>query len=99
MVIETVVADAPDAIDAGLKTQLLFVSVVSVGEKAQPNVTPPAKEDPEVGVTRNVYARVVCPDRTVCEALPVLVSAKVGAATVTIAGEVVDEDASFASPP
>jgi hypothetical protein len=98
IVIETVVADAPAAIDVGLKTQLMLVSVVSVGEKEQPNVTALEKVDADVGVARNVYARVVCPDKTVCEALPVLLKVKVGAVTVTIADVVVEEGSSLVSP-
>jgi hypothetical protein len=41
MVIETAVPveGVPAAIDAGVKTQLLFVSVESAGEKLQLNVT------------------------------------------------------------
>jgi hypothetical protein len=41
MVIETgvPVEGVPAAIDGGLKVQLLFVSVVSAGEKLQLNVT------------------------------------------------------------
>jgi hypothetical protein len=44
--------------------------------------------DGAVGVARKLYARVVCPARTVCEVL-VVVQVKLGAATVTTAGVVV----------
>jgi hypothetical protein len=56
-VIETAVPvgeDVPAAIDGGVKTQLLFVSVESAGAKAQLKFTAPAKADPEAGVARNV---------------------------------------------
>jgi len=46
----TVVAPAPAAIDAGMKTQLLFVSVGSVGAKLHAKVTAAPKVPPEVGV-------------------------------------------------
>jgi hypothetical protein len=57
MVIETAVPvgeDVPAAIDGGVKTQLLFVSVESAGAKAQLKFTASAKVDPEAGVARNV---------------------------------------------
>jgi hypothetical protein len=46
--------DVPAAIDVGVNTQLVFVSVGSAGVKLQPNVTAPAKEAPLVGLARKV---------------------------------------------
>lgn len=57
MVIVTVVPDGEDvpaAIDAGVKAQLVFVSVGSAGIKVHPKVTGPAKVAPLVGVARKV---------------------------------------------
>ena len=55
MVIETGVAPAvPAGIVVGVKAQLLGVSVVSVGAKAQAKVTALAKVDDEVGVAVKV---------------------------------------------
>jgi len=47
-------AGLPAGIDVGLKVQLLFVSVGSVGLKLQENVTPLGKVVPATGVTLNV---------------------------------------------
>src|SRR5260370_5018128 len=81
----------PAAIDGGVKTQLLFVSVVSVGEKVQPNVTGLVKvADPDVGVAMKLYGIVFCPARTLCE-VSVVAHVKVGAATVTVTAEEVEE--------
>lgn len=82
MVIVTGVEVFPAAIDDGVNVQLALVSVVSAGEKLQPKVTVLVNAGDEtgvVGVARKVYVRLVCPARTVCEVLPVLVKVKTGA--------------------
>jgi hypothetical protein len=52
IVIVTDVAPAPAAIEVGLKVQLLFVRVGSVGAKPQAKVTVAPKVPAEVGVAR-----------------------------------------------
>jgi hypothetical protein len=88
MVMVTGIAPAvPAAIVDGVKEQLLFVSVVSLeGVKLQLNVTALLNvAESDVGVAVKLYARVVCPARTVCDVL-VVVHVKVGAVTCTTAG-------------
>jgi hypothetical protein len=99
MVKETGVAApvAPAAIDAGLKVQLDELSVASVGENEQPNVTAAPNVVDPTGVAVKWYTMDVCPASTVCVG-SLLVHKKSGAVTVTTAAVVVVDDALYPSP-
>jgi hypothetical protein len=99
MVKETAVApEVPAAIVAGLNVQLDTLSVASVGENEQPNVTAPPNVAAPTGVAVKWYGMVVCPAFTVCVA-SLLVQVKSGAITVTVAAVALVDDAVYPSPP
>jgi hypothetical protein len=88
MVKETGVApEVPAGIDAGLNAQLDEVSVASVGENEQVNVTAVEKVVGAEGVAVKWYGKVVCPAITVCVG-SMLAHVKSGSWTVS-ASEVV----------
>ena len=80
MVNVTLVALAPEAIDGGLKVQLLLVSVGSVGLKLQLNVTGAINVCAFIGAALKAYCWLIWPARTVWDVAPVLLQVKSGAA-------------------